>query len=809
MIRSYLSIAYRNLLNKSSFVLINVGGLAVGIAVGLLIMLWIFDELSYDRFHQHSDRIYRIVFHGEISGNAFSQPRTPHPMPLALSADFAEVESGVSISPIWSSGLSRARFKVEYQDQVFEETGILTVDTTFFKVFTFKVLQGDPLQCLHTVGGIVLTESMARKYFAQADPLGKFLRINGDADVLVTAVVEDVPKQSHFSFDFLIGYPTMKFLNRQDNQGELADYYTWRDHGHYNYILLKAGADPQELQARIKPWAMNYLPAQSAEFNFNYELQPVTKIHLYSNLIWELGSNGNIQYIYVFSLVAILIIVVACINFMNMSITRNTFRLKEVGVRKAIGSTQSQLIQQFLLESVLTTLIAFAIAGFLLELLMPFFRNLTGKSPELKMFLEPGYLAVLFLIIVIITLISGGYPAFYLASHSPQFALKNKGKSSAGIKLRKALVIFQFAVSFFLIASTLIIFHQLRFLQKAPTGYDRQSVIMIPLRDNDVKFKFHVLKNSIAQLNGILKVAGTSNIPGGNFNLNGIKGEGDREELVSSEMWCDTDFLDLLDIQLKEGRNFSPLSAADSFGSFIINETAFKSLQWNPEGDQKIMTWYGDSPGTIKGKVIGIVKDFNFHSLHHKVEPLVIQLGNPYNYNYLLVKVLSGTEHASIEAIGQAWNSILPDYEFHYSFLDLEYENLYQQEERMGVVFTFFAIFTILIAALGLFGLSGFLITQRAREIAIRRILGASLSEITTLISWNYLHWILLAIPLSAPLTYFYLNDWLNNFNYHSDLGWGYFLLAAAQVFLVALIPLLQNTLKISRINSIEALKQE
>lgn len=812
MIRNYFTTAIRSIQRSAGFSFINLIGLAIGLASCIFIALWITDELSYDRYLPDASRIYRII----LKDSQWSQPRTPHPMPLAMVADFPEVTNGVSISPIWGTGLTRPEFTVEYNNHKFEEKGFMSADSTFFQVFQFPFVAGDPATALKKPMGIVITQSMAKKYFGKEQALGKMLKVEDNINLEVTGVVKDIPANTHFTFDFLVSYVTLKARDRANNNGTLSDYYTWNDFGHYNYIVLAPGVDPKTVESKMSTWILSYIkltPEQKEsvkENNTRLLLQPITSIHLHSNMIWELGKNGNMAYVYAFSVTALLILLIAIFNYMNLATARSEKRAREVGVRKTLGARKDQLVSQFLVESMLLALGAVLFAALLVELFMPLFNQLTGKHLQ-SLVGQSAFVSLgLLIVAAMVGLLAGSYPAFFLTSFKPITVLKGKITASrTNINLRKLLVTFQFAISTFLIIFTLAISGQIQLLKNKNMGFNKDQVVVVPIKVDAIKHHIEAFKEALEQDKSIVLVGRASNIPGGQFNNNSIQWKSDQEGVNAAEMWVDDDFFKVLEIPMAKGRAFSQEFASDSVATFILNESACKSLNMaDPIGQQ--ITWYGDSPGTLKGTVVGVVKNFNFRSLHENIGPLIIQHGTyDWQYSYALIRIKPSMVAQALSKIETTFKQFAPQAIFNYSFLDQDFAAQYEAENRMGTIFTIFAVMAIVVACLGLLGLAAFTVEQKTKEIGIRKVHGASSFSIFNMVSKSFAGLVLLSTLLAWPAAYFSINSWLNDYAYRITISPWYFVLGTALALIIAALTTGYQSLKAAQQNPIESLKYE
>jgi putative ABC transport system permease protein len=802
MIIYNLKFAIRNVIKNKGYNLINILGLSIGMMASIFICLWIVDELSYDRFHQFADRIYRVAWQSENP-----QTRTPHPMSYQLVNDMPEVENAVSITPVWGDGLTRPMRTVKQGEIQYEENGIYAADTTFFQVFSFPLLKGDPNTALKDVGGLVITQAIARKYFEDEDPMGKMLIINFGTDIpfVITGVMEQIPENSHFHFDFLISYNTTKSV-------ETGEFYEWSDFGHYNYLLMSENASPKDLESRLVEWMGQYREwSEEALTEFQngtigFKLQPLTDIHLRSNIRWELENNGNIVYVYIFSSLAFFIILIACINFMNLSTAGASKRSVEIGLRKAIGAKRTQLISQFYSESFLASLLAMIIGIVIFEFFTPVLNSLTGKVFNLN-YADPLTLILLFIFVIICTLLAGTYPAIILSGFKPTQILKTINPGSRDkVSFRNILVIFQFAISAFLIIGTLIISSQIKFLRNQKLGLMSEQVLAIPIRDTLIQTNYKSVKTEFLKNNGVLNVSAVSNIPGKNFNQNPIQWKGDDETLNVSELSVDHDFFATLGIPVTSGRSFSLDRESDEEFAYILNKEAASFFDWDSPIEQEV-TWYDDEI-TRDGKVIGVVENFHFQSLHKAIEPLIIHL-QPDVFNYFLIKISPVNITESITYLKNTYQELDPNNDFTYFFLDDEFANLYQSEERIETIFSYFTLLSIFISCLGLFGLSAYDAERRTKEIGIRKVNGATMANIVILLSRDISRWVFIAFVIACPFGFFLMRGWLKNFAYQISISWWSFILTGIIVILIGLIAVSYQAVRAARRNPIETLRYE
>jgi putative ABC transport system permease protein len=802
MYKSYLKTGWRTLLKSKVHAFINISGLALGIASVFLMTMYVKHELGYDRYYDQYENLYRITWENENP-----QTRTPHPMAQVLVNDFPEVESAVSLSPLWGAGLTRRTFSVRNleRDLRFDETNVLAVDTTFFDVFRFSVVRGDGKKALQNVNGLLLSESTAKKYFGNDDPIGKHLAVNSDSVLLeVMAIFKDVPEQSHFHFDMLVSYVREKSFDPEN------EYYTWADFGHFNYVRLKPGADHKALEAKLLSWVRKYINISDEYFrratanNIGFRVQPLTDIHLKSHLRWELETNGNIEYVYIMMASALLTLIVACINFMNLMTAKSTERSKEIGIRKALGALRRQLSFQFLSESLIVTIISIAIAVLLVETSLPFYNSLTGHSFVLH---YQETVPLLIVLSIAVALLAGIYPSLFLSSVQPHAVLKGKLQGgNKGNKLRSALIVFQFAISMMLISGGGIIFSQLDYIQNKNLGFDKEEVVIIPIKDRSVSRRMETLKAELMKIDGVSSISASSNLPGGQFNQNSVTSVTNPEDRVDfSEAFVDYDFLKTMNIELAEGRFFLPQNQANTSIYFVINETGAKHLNL-VEAVGKEINWEADGR-VITGQVIGVMKDFHFHSIHHSVQPLLFILYPA--YNHVIVKMNTQDFETKIAQVKEIYAQFDDAFDFEFSFLDDRLDQQYKTEQRTGVVFGIFAFIAVIIACFGLFGMAMITFHQRTKEVSIRKVLGAPVQQVIVLLLSDFTKLIFLAILMAVPLAWWVMDKWLDNFTYHVGIHPAVFLISGLMLIFISWITLSYLTLKASRINPAETLKNE
>lgn len=801
MIRNYFRIAFRNFFKSKAHTAINLIGLTAGMVSIFMISLYLQKELSYDKFHEGAENIYRIDWYSDNP-----QTRTPHPMAQAMAQDFPEVLSAVSLSPLWAAGLTREThsFRNLAKDQRYDEQNILAVDTSFFSVFSFPVVKGNPKAALKDLRGILISESAAKRYFGDEEPVGKQLAVDSDSVMVeVVAVFKDVPSNSHFHFDFLVTYLREKYQDPNDS------YYSWGDFGHYNYVRLAPGTDAKELESKLMTWSKKYLGWPDnvyrgfAQANYGFRLTPITDIHLKSHIRWELEPNGNISYVYILATAGFLTLIIACVNFMNLTTARSTERAKEIGVRKSLGAIRRQLALQFIFESLLIAMAAVILSLTLIQIVLPVFNNVAGTTLRLSLWPHGA------LIVgggVAIGLLAGLYPSLYLSQIKPSSILKGTASVSAGSQFRNVLISFQFAISMALISGSIIIFNQLNFLSGHSLGYDQHGVLVVPMKNEDFN-AFDAMRNELLKVNGVTDVSATTNIPGGSFNQFPVSlSSAPMDHIDASTCYVDADFFKTMGIALKEGRLFTQGSVADTARTYVINESMANQLNVdNPIGAEISIDMHDH---IARGRVIGIVKDFNFQSLHDPLRPLMFQLTNS-NFNYMVIRANFNDLSAKIKEIENVYREFDPIFSFEFSFLDERLQQQYVSESRLGIVMGLFSGIAILIASFGLFGMALLTFYRKTKEISIRKVLGASIPHLVFLLLKNFTILIVIAIVIATPLTWWIMSDWLQNFSFRIEISPMIFIGAAVLLIAICWITLSYLTIKTTQLNPAETLKSE
>ncbi len=798
MFRHYIKVALVNFTRRKAISFINVLGLAVGMACFLLIMGYVVQELSFDRFHENADRIYRLRTDLKISGEHLDIPKSSPPMAESFMNNFPEVQDAVRVRPI-------GRIPVRFEGTLRFEDRVLFADNSVFTVFSFPMLKGDFQTPLNTAYSVVVTESMAAKYFGDKDPIGKVLNINDEHDFTVTGVMKNVPGNSHLMFDMLCSFETYAQNFRRDMRN-------WLSINNYTYVLLKPDTDIEQLE-HLFPELINLHAGNMLKYvkgDMVVSLQPLTSIHLHSNLMQEISPNGNIVNVTIFIIIAIFILAIACINFMNLSTARSGSRSLEVGVRKVLGAGRVNIIQQFILEAVLYSLVSMSAAFLLVEMALPFFRSIAGTTFNPFFSMTPWIIPGLIATAVIIGLIAGSYPALFLSTFQPVRGLKGlymSGKS--GSRFRNLLVIFQFSISVALIIGTMVVMKQLDYLKNSTLGFQKEQLVVVPISDESTLESLRPLKEELSQYGSILGVAASSHVPGQITYVNPFIPEGfSREQMqYMGELNVDHDFIPTLGIELAEGRNFSPLLSTDIKQSVIVNEAAVRKFGW----DQPIGKTIEDismSGRASKYTVIGVVKDFHVESLHKRIEPLFISYTSD-ALNLLAVRIRPENIPETISFLESKMSKMNPGRPFEYEFLDDVFDAQYRSEENLSRIVSSFSGLAIFIACLGLFGLASFSTERRIKEIGIRKILGSSTIKIAAVLSGELTRCVLIANVVAWPAAYFFLNKWLQGFAFRTRLPLSVFVMAAVISLSIALVTISLKTVRAALADPVNSLRYE
>jgi putative ABC transport system permease protein len=801
MLKNYLKITFRNLRRNKTYTFINVFGLAIGVACCLIILLYVQHELSYDTFHLQKERIFRIAAESVTGDKTSSMAVSPAPLTRVLYQEFSEVESVVRFLP-------EEKVLIRFGDKQFYEDGFHWVDSTVFDVFSFPLIQGNLKKALAAPNSLVISEDLANKYFGNENPIGKIVsmqarRLGESIDFTISGVVKNVPPHSHIKFSLLA---PLSMLGVDGDE-------LWSFHMFSTYVLLKDRHSASALEAKFPVIIDKYMGKTLASTGSKerFFLQPLTQIHLHSNLIGELEPNGNITYVYIFLLAAIFILFIACINFMNLATVHAMNRAKEVGVRKVIGAKRSQLIKQFLSESCFLSLVSCLIAAALVQGLLPVLNRLAGSELIIDYFSNWTYLTGIAGISLLVGLLSGIYPAFIISAYKPVEVLKGKLRTSQGLLLQKSLMVGQFAISIGLLISTSIVYQQMNYIKNKNLGFDQSQVLVLPLNDGTVREKYDVFKNTLLKHRDVIGVAASSTIPGRTVPANLVRPEGthQNEGQVMQMLFVGHDFIPTLGMDLSAGRDFSEDFPTDEQEAFIINEEAARQFGWQTPLGKKI-DWINPTTNALikSGKVIGVVKDFHIQPLQEKIQPLVLQI-MPNRFQFMYIKLAPGNGLASLQFLEHTWREIYPNHPFEFSFLNDTLTKMYQAERRLGNVFGYFSLLAIFIACIGLFGMASYTVKQRTKEMGIRKVLGASIADIIFLLSSHFIKLVFIAFLVATPGAYLMMNKWLESFSYRIAIGISSFIVAGLAAIMIAWLTISFQSVKAALGNPVNSLRNE
>ena len=802
MIKNYLKTALRIMLRQKGYSAINIAGLSLGIAASLLIILYVADEISYDRFHKDGHRIYRIGFLGRLNGNDFNMAVSPAPVAEAIVNEIPQVESACRFG-VWRTQ------PMSYEDKLFTEGYMLVADSNFFDFFTFKMVAGDPKTALKGTNKVVITESAAKRYFGDENPLGKIILRGGEKKTTeVTGVVQDPPSNSHIQFDMILSGESWDYL-RTNTQ--------WTSNNIYTYFKLREGADLAGVKTHMDQMVEKNMGTELEKFlgltfkqfkeqgnNVGLFTQLITDIHLKSNLTEEIIPNGNLQYVYIFIAIAAFIILIACINFMNLSTARSANRAKEVGVRKSIGAFRSRLMAQFLSESMIYSFLSTFIALILMIALLNPFNTLAGKTLTLSLFTNPLIIGGILLFALFVGLLAGSYPAFYLTSFKPVEVLKGKVRSGfKNSKLRNSLVVFQFIISISLMLGSLVVYKQLKFMQEKNIGFDKENVVNLlhtwSLDKNAKAFKDEVATHPE------FKGASYANKLPPNISWSSVyRSGGSEQDFLLQVYQVDHDHLNTMQFTMAQGRFFSRDFPTDT-AAVILNETAYKLMGYKEMENQTVISFQNDKPEPMK--LIGVIKDFNFESLRNSVKPMVILLGSEPN-GEMAIRLSEGNTQAQVQLLESIWKKY-SNSAFEYSFLDQNFDALFRSEQRMSSIILIFTGLTIFIACLGLFGLATYVGEQRAKEISIRKVMGATMAQVSVLLFKDFTLLIAIAFCIAAPAGIYFMNNWLEGFAFHVGIDPWIVLISGLASLFIALFTISFQSIKAARENPVKALKNE
>lgn len=808
MLKNYIKTAFRGITKSKFYAILNILGLAIGFTAFIFIYMYVSNELSYDKYNEKADRIYRIESDFTISGKHDQFAVVPTPMGPALKLEFPEIESFCRFNDVGNTLFRRG-------DSEYYEDNFYFADSTVFDIFSFHLLMGNPKTCLVEPFSMVISEKVAKKYFGDENPMGQIIESGSGRQYKITGVMTNVPENSHLWFNGLLSATTLADIVGEEQFNSMEPGRFWNI-GVYTYLLIRENAQMQSIHDKFGGFYAKYMEPVGKAVHGTFDLMstPLTETHFSGNLAAD-RPKGNMAYIFIFSAVGIFILLIAAINYMNMATARSAKRSREVGIRKVAGAYKAQLIWQFLTESLLLSIIGLVIAMVAVYILLPDFNNLAGKSIDLSIFSDPVFLTIIIGTAIFIGLISGSYPAFYLSSFKPVSVIKGSttGKGKAGGNLRKVLVVFQFAIAIAMIIATVVVTNQLNFLRNKDMGFHKKNMVILEMQDTAFRSKAETFKKELLKNANIHAVTNSTGIPGNNGWIQVVRVEKDTAMVDETMMICvaDYDFIDTYDIEIIQGRNFNKEMGTDAEEAVIVNQATVNRFGWGDHAIGKKMNWGFDLDGTGGRimKVIGVVKDFHFNSLHNKVDPIMIFPAD-FNKRFLSVRINPENIGTTLQYIEDKWNELGSSQPFDYKMLEDTWGEMYDAEQKIGLIFTIVTFLTIFIALLGLLGLSSFVAEQKTKEIGIRKVVGASLGSILVLLYKEFILLILIAFVLAIPLAVWQLNDWLSsNFVYHTHISVLSVVLAGVIALVISLLTISFHTIKAVTGNPVDAIKYE
>ncbi len=799
MLKNLFKIAFRNIRKDKTYSTVNILGLTIGITCSMFLFMYIVDELSYDRYHAHADNIYRVVSNIKEPDNAFTWAVVQTPMAEELRSKYPEVKNVVRFF-----GTGRTLYK-NGEVQFNEEDFVLT-DSTVFDMFTYEFLAGDMNTALDNPFSIVLTESIAKKYFGETPALGQSLQNQQGEEFKITGIIKNVPYNSHYRFDALIS----------KSSNPRVENTNWGGFGVYTYIQLPEGYDVTKMDAvfdKIVKERVNPIFEQYG-VKVAYELQRITDIHLHSKIQDEAEEGGDISYIYIFGAVSAFMLIIACINYMNLATARSANRAKEVGVRKVMGSQRKQLIIQFISESVILTVIALTLSMILIYAILPSFNNLANKHLPFSYVLQAPVILSLLGITLLAGVVGGSYPAFYLSGFNPVNVLKGKLAARGGsVFFRRALVVLQFSISIFMLISTLVIFDQLNYMRNKDLGFDKERVVRLTLNERELRQKTGVLVKRLKQTTEVANVGTANASPGQGIGKNLMKVEDNEGKLVDRgvDLYnADFDYIKTMGMDIVEGRDFSRDVSSDTTYAVLVNQAMVKRMAWDdPIGKKFVFQGAGPNNTDIEKRVVGVVKDYHQNSLYEQIEPLMIILSEQ-NY-FVLIRTAEGDVKKSLAAVENVWKELFPNHTFQYNFLDQDFNSQYTADEKRSQIFTVFSSLTIAIACLGLLGLAAFTTEQRTKEIGVRKVIGAGVSSLVVLVSKEFFLLVGIGMLIAFPVAWYFTNSWLQNFAYHINLSdeWLIFTASVLLAFVITMVTVGFHVMRAAHANPVKSLRDE
>jgi putative ABC transport system permease protein len=806
MISNYLRSALRNFRRNKIYAVINILGLSLGLTSTIFILLYINDELGYDKHFSLHKRLYRLEGDFNINNKHDRFAVSALPMGPALQLEMPEVEAFCRFN-LNENTIFR------YNEKEFIEKNAYLADSTAPYLFSLSFIEGNPEKALTEPFTVILSEKTAKKYFGKSPAYGKILYTPSGRSYKVTGVFEDLPHNTHMVFDLLMSMETLGTYMGDEQYHSMAPIAFWNV-GYFTYILLKPNSDMDNILNKFPAFYDKYMKEIGDQINASFELKAnrIDKVHHNSHVDADLPT-GNMAYIYVFSAVAVLIILLAAINYMNLATARAANRAREVGLRKVVGANRAQLAGQFMSESLLLAVLSMVISLILIKLFIPLFNQISGKALSFSLLANPEMMFGILAITLITGLISGIYPSLFLSSFQPAVVLKGKIKiGSGGAWLRKGLVAFQLLISLVMVTGSIVIFDQLHFMQRADMGFEKDNIMVLEVQDSAFRRRTDSFKSELLQNPNILNVGMSWGIPGGSMSVQVVRMEKETkmQDYALNLLPCDYDFLELLQVSFVKGRNFSREMGSDKETAVIVNEATVREMGWGEHALGKKIHWGYDMDGSggKRMKVIGVVKDFNYVSLHNTIEPIIMFIPD-FPLNVMSVRIKPGTEKSSIDFIQKQWKESNVNRPFDYYFLDKNFESKYQAESNLGQVFSIFAILSIFIALLGLIGLSSFMALQRTKEIGVRKVLGASIQSIVLMLYRESVLLVFLAFIIAVPLSWYMLHRWLENFAYHISLSWFIFAFAGLIILIITLISVSFHAIKAALSNPVTAIKYE
>ncbi|MDP8200567.1 MAG: ABC transporter permease [Candidatus Tenebribacter burtonii] len=810
MFKNYFLIAVRSISRQKFYSILNVLGLAVGITCSLLIVLYIQTELSYDKFYDNVDRIYRLNNENNMGGKIDKYCNAPRPISPTMKELYPEILATTRVCGV--NGLYTHKANLYYDEKAVVTDQIFAVDSTFFDIFSNEFIEGNAEEAFAQQNAIIISESLAKRIFGDEDPYQKTISIENNFDLVVTAIYKDLPGRTHFPYEALVPWIGAY------RQGEENVWYGWQV---YHYFLLEEGSDPDDLEAKFPEFYETYMKETYERINghSSLSLQPIKSIRLHSDMVWEMYPNGDIIYIYVFSIIAVFLLLIACINYINLATARSTRRSREVGLRKVFGSNRGSLIRQFLLESILLATGAAAISLVLSELLLPIFNEITSLDVKMNLFTNPEYLIGTLLLGVFIGLISGIYPAFFLSHFQPVNTLKSESvKGTQGVLFRKILITIQFTISIAMIIGTLIVIKQLMYSKNKDLGFNKEYLMAISVQNPQMEEQMQSFKQELVSHQNIVSVAASFNMPGTTFNRSPVRAEtneGDIQQMSCQFMQIDFDYLETMEMEVVEGRNFSREIENVWTQSVLVNQAAVHKFGWDEPVGKRVIAFVDSLGNNNFANIIGVVKDFHANSMRQEIHPVLIWLvTDDMQYRYrenlrVFVRIRAENYLNTIEYINQVWDNFSPNDPIRFVFVDDQLNHLYMAEEKLIILFSYFTLITIFIACLGLFGLAAYTAEQRTKEIGVRKVMGASVLQIIKLLSKDFTKLVIISCFIACPIAYFAMNKWLQNFAYRTNISIWIFIFSGGLALIIALITVSVQTFKTASANPIESLKYE